>query len=73
MNPIVGVIMGSTSDWGTMRHAAETLETLEIPYEVEVVCAHRTPDKLFRYAEEAAARGLEVIIAGAGRRRICRE
>ncbi|GIX46021.1 MAG: N5-carboxyaminoimidazole ribonucleotide mutase [Candidatus Tectimicrobiota bacterium] len=66
MNPLVGIIMGSTSDWETMRHAAETLETLGIPYEVEVVSAHRTPDKLFRYAEAAAARGLEVIIAGAG-------
>lgn len=66
MKPLVGVIMGSVSDWETMRHAAETLETLAIPYEVEVVSAHRTPDKLFQYAEEAAARGLEVIIAGAG-------
>ena len=66
MNPLVGVIMGSASDWDTMRHAAETLETLAIPYEVEVVSAHRTPDKLFQYAEEAAAKGLEVIIAGAG-------
>jgi 5-(carboxyamino)imidazole ribonucleotide mutase len=66
VNPLVGVIMGSASDWDTMRHAAETLETLAIPYEVEVVSAHRTPDKLFQYAEEAAAKGLEVIIAGAG-------
>lgn len=66
MKPLVGVIMGSASDWDTMRHAAETLEALSIPYEVEVVSAHRTPDKLFQYAGEAAARGLEVIIAGAG-------
>ncbi|WP_245995244.1 5-(carboxyamino)imidazole ribonucleotide mutase [Inmirania thermothiophila] len=58
--------MGSVSDWETMRHAAETLEALGVPHEVEVVSAHRTPDKLFRYAETAAARGLEVIIAGAG-------
>lgn len=66
IQPVVGIIMGSTSDWDTMRHAAETLETLAIPYEVEVVSAHRTPDKLFQYAEEAEARGLKVIIAGAG-------
>lgn len=66
MKPVVGIIMGSTSDWDTMRHAADTLDTLAIPYEVEVVSAHRTPDKLFQYAEAAAARGLEVIIAGAG-------
>lgn len=64
--PRVGIIMGSTSDWETMRHAAETLERLGVPHEVEVVSAHRTPDKLFRYAESAAERGLEVIIAGAG-------
>ncbi len=66
MKALVGVIMGSASDWDTMRHAADTLDTLAIPYEVEVVSAHRTPDKLFQYAEGAAARGLEVIIAGAG-------
>ena len=66
VSPLVGVIMGSRSDWDTMRHAAETLERLGVPHEVEVVSAHRTPDKLFRYAEEAAGRGLEVIIAGAG-------
>ncbi len=66
MSVLVGIIMGSTSDWETMRHAAETLETLGIPHEVEVVSAHRTPDKLFDYAEKAEARGLEVIIAGAG-------
>ena len=64
--PLVGIIMGSTSDWETMRHAAETLEELGISYEKEVVSAHRTPDKLFDYAESAEARGLQVIIAGAG-------
>ena len=64
--PLVGIIMGSTSDWETMRHAAETLEKLGIPHEVEVVSAHRTPDKLFQYAETAMGRGIEVIIAGAG-------
>jgi 5-(carboxyamino)imidazole ribonucleotide mutase len=64
--PLVGVIMGSSSDWETMRHAAETLERLGVPHEVEVGSAHRTPDKLFRYAEHAEGRGLEVIIAGAG-------
>ena len=58
--------MGSRSDWETMRHAAETLDELGVAYEKEVVSAHRTPDKLFRYAEEAAGRGLKVIIAGAG-------
>lgn len=58
--------MGSTSDWETMKHAAETLEKLGIAHEVEVVSAHRTPDKLFAYAESASERGLEVIIAGAG-------
>ncbi len=64
--PLVGIIMGSTSDWDTMRNAAETLEKLSIPHEVEVVSAHRTPDKLFRYAQSAMGRGIEVIIAGAG-------
>jgi 5-(carboxyamino)imidazole ribonucleotide mutase len=64
--PIVGVIMGSKSDWETMRHACETLEALGVPYEAEVVSAHRTPDKLFAYAEAAEGRGIEVIIAGAG-------
>ncbi len=64
--PRVGVIMGSTSDWETMRHAAEALEALGVEHEVEVVSAHRTPDKLFSYAESAAQRGLQVIIAGAG-------
>ncbi|MRG95165.1 5-(carboxyamino)imidazole ribonucleotide mutase [Polyangium spumosum] len=64
--PRVGIIMGSTSDAPTMRKAAEMLDRLEVPYEMRVVSAHRTPDLLFRYAEEAEARGLEVIIAGAG-------
>lgn len=64
--PIIGIIMGSKSDWETMTHAAETLDGLGIPYEVKVVSAHRTPDLLFEYAQSAAGRGLEVIIAGAG-------
>jgi len=64
--PRVGVIMGSRSDWDTMQHAVEVLQQLSIPFEVEVVSAHRTPDKLYRYAESAQERGLEVIIAGAG-------
>lgn len=66
MTALIGIIMGSTSDWETMQYAAQTLEQLEIPHEVEVVSAHRTPDKLFQYAESAASKGLEVIIAGAG-------
>jgi 5-(carboxyamino)imidazole ribonucleotide mutase len=66
MAALIGIIMGSTSDWETMQHAAQTLQDLGIEHEVEVVSAHRTPDKLFQYAESAAARGLEVIIAGAG-------
>ena len=66
MEPLVGVIMGSTSDWDTMKHACEILEELQIPYEKKVVSAHRTPDYMFTYAEEAAPRGLKVIIAGAG-------
>ena len=66
MTALVGIIMGSTSDWETMCFAAETLERLGIPHQVEVVSAHRTPDKLFQYAETAEAKGLEVIIAGAG-------
>ena len=64
--PLVGIIMGSKSDWETMRHAVETLEELGVPYEVRVVSAHRTPDRMFAYAETAAERGIEVIIAGAG-------
>ncbi len=66
MQPVVGVIMGSRSDWDTMCHAADTLESLGVPYEVRVVSAHRTPDLLFEYAGSAQERGLEVIIAGAG-------
>jgi 5-(carboxyamino)imidazole ribonucleotide mutase len=66
MKPLVGIIMGSVSDWSTMRHAAETLDTLGVPHEVQVVSAHRTPDLLYEYAQSAAPRGLEVIIAGAG-------
>ena len=66
MTALVGIIMGSTSDWETMRFTAETLERLGIPHQVEVVSAHRTPDKLFQYAETAESKGLEVIIAGAG-------
>jgi 5-(carboxyamino)imidazole ribonucleotide mutase len=65
-NVLVGIIMGSQSDWGTMKHAAEMLDTLGVPYETRVVSAHRTPDRMFEYAEQAAARGLQVIIAGAG-------
>ncbi|MFI9653455.1 5-(carboxyamino)imidazole ribonucleotide mutase [Guyparkeria sp. GHLCS8-2] len=64
--PLVGVIMGSLSDWETMSHACETLEALGIPFEKAVVSAHRTPDKLFDYADAAVGRGLRVIIAGAG-------
>ncbi|MFO7809576.1 5-(carboxyamino)imidazole ribonucleotide mutase [Guyparkeria sp.] len=64
--PLVGVIMGSQSDWETMSHACETLEALGVPSEKEVVSAHRTPDKLFDYADAAVGRGLKVIIAGAG-------
>ena len=64
--PLVGVIMGSRSDWETLRHTAETLEKLGIPHETRVVSAHRTPERLFGYAKQAAGRGLKVIIAGAG-------
>ncbi|HJU40851.1 MAG TPA: 5-(carboxyamino)imidazole ribonucleotide mutase [Tahibacter sp.] len=64
--PLVGVVMGSRSDWDTMQHCADTLERLGVPHEVRVVSAHRTPDLLFRYAEEAPGRGLRAIIAGAG-------
>ena len=66
MQPLIGIIMGSSSDWETMQNTASTLESLGIPFEVEVVSAHRTPDKLFEYAEGAVDRGIEVIIAGAG-------
>jgi 5-(carboxyamino)imidazole ribonucleotide mutase len=64
--PLVGVIMGSRSDWETLKHAADVLDQLGVPHEVRVVSAHRTPDLLFEYASAAAGRGLEVIIAGAG-------
>jgi len=66
MKPLVGVIMGSRSDWGTMGHAVETLESLGVPCETRVVSAHRTPDLLFEYCATARDRGLEVVIAGAG-------
>ncbi|WP_244362179.1 5-(carboxyamino)imidazole ribonucleotide mutase [Thermus brockianus] len=66
MAPLVGLIMGSRSDWETMRHAAETLDALGIPYEVRVVSAHRTPDLMAAYAQSAEERGLMVLIAGAG-------
>ena len=65
-DPIIGIIMGSESDWDTMRHAADVLEALEIPFETRIVSAHRTPDRLYAYAKEAKGRGLKVIIAGAG-------
>jgi 5-(carboxyamino)imidazole ribonucleotide mutase len=63
---LVGIVMGSRSDWETMQHAAQKLEALGVPFEVRVVSAHRTPDVLFSYAETAASRGLRAIIAGAG-------
>src|SRR5574344_348845 len=66
MSALVGVIMGSKSDWSTLSHTVDMLEKLGIPHEVKVVSAHRTPDLLFQYAEEAEGHGLEVIIAGAG-------
>lgn len=66
MNPLVGVIMGSTSDWKTMKHACDILDELQVPYEKRVVSAHRTPDWMFEYAETAETRGIKVIIAGAG-------
>ncbi|HLJ39144.1 MAG TPA: 5-(carboxyamino)imidazole ribonucleotide mutase [Steroidobacteraceae bacterium] len=66
MQALVGIIMGSSSDWETMQAAAETLDRLGVPYEVRVVSAHRTPDLLFEYAAGARGRGLEVLIAGAG-------
>ena len=66
MKPLVGIIMGSSSDWETMRHTAEMLKALSVPFEARVISAHRTPDLLFEYASSAAARGLEVLIAGAG-------
>ncbi|WP_108672444.1 5-(carboxyamino)imidazole ribonucleotide mutase [Peribacillus acanthi] len=66
MRPLVGVIMGSISDWETMKHACEVLDQLEIPFEKRVVSAHRTPDLMFEYADSARERGIKVIIAGAG-------
>lgn len=66
MNPRIGIIMGSSSDWETMKHACEVLDELKIGYEKKVISAHRTPDLMFSYAEEARGRGLHVIIAGAG-------
>jgi 5-(carboxyamino)imidazole ribonucleotide mutase len=65
-NALVGVIMGSKSDWETMQHCCEALDSLQIPYETRVVSAHRTPDLLFEYAKSAKGRGIEVIVAGAG-------
>ena len=66
MNPVVGIIMGSKSDWDTMRHAAETLEKFGVPHETKIVSAHRTPQWMVEYASSAEARGIHVIIAGAG-------
>jgi 5-(carboxyamino)imidazole ribonucleotide mutase len=66
MKPKIGLVMGSRSDWDTMRHASEVLDALDIPHEVRVVSAHRTPDLLYEYAGNAKSRGLQVIIAGAG-------
>ena len=66
MNPKIGVIMGSSSDWETMKHACDILDELAVPYEKQVVSAHRTPDLMFEYAEAARGRGIQVIIAGAG-------
>jgi 5-(carboxyamino)imidazole ribonucleotide mutase len=65
-DPLVGIVMGSQSDWETMRAAADILDALDVPHEIRIVSAHRTPDRLFRYAESSAGRGLQVIIAGAG-------
>jgi 5-(carboxyamino)imidazole ribonucleotide mutase len=65
-NPLVGLIMGSQSDWATLKTAAEILDALAIPHEIKIVSAHRTPDRLYAYARAAAGRGLKVIIAGAG-------
>ncbi len=64
--PLIGIIMGSQSDWPTMRHAADTLKALKVPFEAKIVSAHRTPDRLFEYARTARGRGLNIIIAGAG-------
>jgi 5-(carboxyamino)imidazole ribonucleotide mutase len=64
--PLVGIIMGSSSDWETMRHTADTLEQLGVPHETKIVSAHRTPKRLYDYAHSASERGLKVVIAGAG-------
>ncbi len=64
--PLVGVVMGSDSDWNVMQHTALVLDEFKVPYEARVVSAHRTPDEMFRYAETAASRGLQIVIAGAG-------
>jgi len=64
--PLVGIIMGSSSDWETMRHAAETLDQLGVPHETKIVSAHRTPKRLYEYAHSAKNRGLRIVIAGAG-------
>lgn len=66
MNPKIGVIMGSSSDWETMKHTCDILDELQVPYEKKVVSAHRTPDLMFEYATTARARGIQVIVAGAG-------
>ncbi|MGN7875135.1 5-(carboxyamino)imidazole ribonucleotide mutase [Mitsuaria sp. TWR114] len=66
MAPVIGVVMGSSSDWETMKHAADILTEFGVPFEARVVSAHRMPDEMFRYAEQAEARGLKAIIAGAG-------
>src|SRR5918999_3521841 len=64
--PLVGIIMGSRSDWETMRHAADMLDSLGVPHETRIISAHRTPERLYQYAKEAAGRGLKAIVAGAG-------
>ncbi len=64
--PLVGIVMGSQSDWPTMRHAVETLESLDVPHEVRIVSAHRTPERMWQFASGARERGLKVIVAGAG-------
>lgn len=66
IQPKIAIVMGSKSDWATMQHAADVLDTLSIPYHVEIVSAHRTPDKLFQFAQDAKQKGIDVIIAGAG-------
>ncbi|MCX8573580.1 5-(carboxyamino)imidazole ribonucleotide mutase [Gilliamella sp. B2717] len=66
IQPKIAIVMGSKSDWATMQHAADVLDILSLPYHVEVVSAHRTPDKLFQFAQDAKQKGIDVIIAGAG-------